>query len=101
MALCRLYGFPNIQLARKFLDQLSVVAQMGIYGLSGVVVLPYRLDYPIGCLGLIGAVRFIFGKISQTGASRCSGRDVVFTRLGVFLRIAFQEKIAVAGTFTA
>ena len=96
MALCRLYGFPNVQLARKFLDQLSVVAQMGIYGLSGVVVLPYRLDYPIGCLGLIGAVRLIFGKISQTGASRCSGRDVVFTRLGVFLRIAFQEKIAVA-----
>ena len=94
MALCRLYGFPNIQLARKFLDQLSVVAQMGIYGLSGVVVLPYRLDYPIGCL--IGAVRFIFGKISQTGGSRCSGRNVVFTRLGVFLRIAFQEKIAVA-----
>ena len=96
MVLCRLYGFPNIQLARKFLDQLSVVAQIGKHALSGVVVLPYRLDYPIGCLGLIGAVRLIFGKISQTGASRCSGRDVVFTRLGVFLRIAFQEKIAVA-----
>ena len=96
MALCRLYGFPNVQLARKFLDQLSVVAQIGKHALSGVVVLPYRLDYPIGCLGLIGAVRLIFGKISQTGASRCSGRDVVFTRLGVFLRIAFQEKIAVA-----
>ena len=96
MALCRLYGFPNIQLARKFLDQLSVVAQIGKHALSGVVVLPYRLAYPIGCLGLIGAVRLIFGKISQTGASRCSGRDVVFTRLGVFLRIAFQEKIAVA-----
>ena len=72
---------------------------MGIYGLSGVVVLPYRLDYPIGCLGLIGAVRLIFGKIMQTGGSRRSGRNVVFAGLGVFLRIAFQEKIAVARNF--
>ena len=64
MTLCRLYGFPNIQLTRKFLDQLSVVAQIGMYVLSGVVVLPYRLDYPIGRLGFVGAVRLIFGKIS-------------------------------------
>lgn len=62
MALCRLYGFTNVQLARKFLDQLSVVAQIGMYALSGVVVLPYRLDYPIGCLGFIGTVRLISVK---------------------------------------